>query len=74
MKVKDFINAVSISKEVLDYELLIASDEEGNSYHTVDPDISGVCIKNGELLESFDSKDQMNAIILTPYKEIEQAF
>lgn len=68
MTVKEFINA--IAAEEANYELLISSDEEGNSYHTIDRDITCARIQNGVLMTKTQGKP--NVLILTPYKEVEQ--
>ena len=66
MTVRQFIH--SLTKEDYDKELLIASDEEGNSYHTVDPEITVARMENGELLDEVQGKP--NVLILTPFREV----
>lgn len=68
MTIRDFIR--SLTKEDYDKALLISSDEEGNSFHTVDPEITQARIENGVLL--LETKGKPNVLILTPYREIEQ--
>lgn len=68
MTVKEFINTISAVEA--NYELLISSDEEGNSYHTIDPNITAARIENGVLM--IETKGKPNTLILTPYKEVEQ--
>jgi len=68
MTVKEFVR--TLSKEEADYELIIASDEEGNSYHTIDPEITVARLENGILLTQ--TKGKPNVLILTPFREVEQ--
>ena len=66
MTIRQFIH--SLTKDDYDKELLIASDEEGNSYHTVDPEITEARMENGVLLDELQEKP--NVLILTPFREV----
>jgi hypothetical protein len=66
MTVRDFIK--SMTEEDMDKELIISSDEEGNCYHTIDPEITTARIENSV----FQEEGEPNALILTPDQQIEQ--
>ena len=64
MKLKKFLNKLNkIAKEnpvVLDYDVITASDDEGNSYHQVHFDPSVGILVDGEDYESNTGEDQFS--------------
>ena len=68
MTVKEFVDG--LPEEVMNYELLISSDEEGNHYYTVDSELVSGSMKEGIYL--VETESETNTLILMPYKEVEK--